>query len=72
MYDHLIEYKPFFLLISKCRGSAVSLDELAVSVFSQCDKEKALWGISVLLAIAPLARNAKGIVLFPSSYAYAF
>ena len=66
MYDHLIEYKPFFLLISKCRGSAVSLDELAASVFSQCDKEKALWGVSVLLAIAPLARNSKGIVLFPA------
>ena len=33
MYDNLIFYKPFHVLISKCRGNAVSLAELAEEAF---------------------------------------
>ncbi len=66
MYDHLIEYRPFHTLIAKCRGSAISLKELAAGIFPGIDEDKALKAVSVLLAIAPLARSAKGAVLFPA------
>lgn len=66
MYNHLIEYKPFFTLIDLCRGSAVSLHELSAQVFPDRKEEEALQAISILLAIAPLAKNSKGAVLFPA------
>ena len=66
MYDHIIAYRPFYELIRLCRGNAISLRELAVTIFSEVDEERALSGVSILLAIAPLARNEKGIVLFPA------
>ena len=66
MYDHIIEYRPFHELIKQCRGSAVSLHELAPIVFPDRTEDEALKGISVLLAIAPLAKNSKGMVLFPA------
>ncbi len=66
LYDHMIAYRPFYELIRLCRGNAVSLRELAITIFPGVDEERALSGVSVLLAIAPLARNEKGIVLFPA------
>lgn len=66
MYNHMIAYRPFYELIRLCRGNAVSLRELAVTIFPEIDVERALYGVSILLAIAPLARNEKGIVLFPA------
>lgn len=66
MYDHIIEYRPFYELINSCRGSAVSIDELSKTIFPDLSEEDALKSISVLLAIAPLARNAKDMVLFPA------
>ena len=66
MYDHLAQYRPFNELIRLCRGNAVSLGELAAAIFPKLGQEEALKAVSVLLAIAPLARNAKGSVLFPA------
>jgi ATP-dependent helicase YprA (DUF1998 family)/rRNA maturation protein Nop10 len=66
LYDNLIYYRPFSELMSQCRGEACSLDELAASIFKGIQKEAALQAVSVLLAIAPIARNAKGAVLFPA------
>lgn len=66
MYHHLITYRPFYELIRLCRGNAVSLWELAITIFPGINEERALLGVSILLAIAPLARNEKGIVLFPA------
>lgn len=66
MYGHLIFYRPFYEMIRQCRGSAVSLAELAKSIFPGSTEEDALTAVSVLLAIIPLARNAKGNVLFPA------
>lgn len=66
MYDHLTEYRPFKLLFEACRGKAVSLAELADKIFPEQKKEDGLNAISVLLAIAPLAKNRKGSVLFPA------
>lgn len=66
MYDNIIYYRPFHELIKRCRGNAVSLGELSLGIFPNLSQEDALKAISVLLAIAPLAKNAKGSVLFPA------
>lgn len=66
LYDHLIDYLPFRKMFMKCRGSAVSLQELAEYIFPNIPIEEALPAISVMLAIAPLARNPSGSVLFPA------
>ena len=66
MYDHLISYRPFFELIRLCRGTAVSLNELADAIFPMQDDQDALEAVGILLAIAAIARNEKGAVLFPA------
>ena len=66
MFDHLVTYRPFYELIRQCRGTAVSLQELAEKIFPGTETEAALYAVSMLLAIAPLARNQKGAVLFPA------
>lgn len=66
MYRRLIAYRPFYEMIRQCRGTAVSLQELAQSIFQGASKEDALTAVSVLLAIIPLARDEKGAVLFPA------
>ena len=65
MYDNIIHYRPFYELIRLCRGNAVSLGELSKSIFSNLDRDEALNAVSVLLAIAPLARK-NNMVLFPA------
>ena len=65
MYDNIIYYRPFQKLIKICRGNAVSLKELANKIFPDADMDLALRAVSVLLAIAPLAQNKEGTVLFP-------
>lgn len=66
MFSNLASYRPFHELIKCCRGNAVSLGELALDIFPELNQESALKAISVLLAIAPLAKSAKGSVLFPA------
>lgn len=66
MYNHLYEYRPFFELINMCRGSAISLGELSSAIFPGEPEEEALQAVSVLLAIAPLAKSERGSVLFPA------
>mgnify|MGYP004652732975 CR=1 FL=1 len=66
MYENLVYYRPFHELIKYCRGNAVSLGELSSGIFPNLGQEDGLKAISVLLAIAPLAKNSKGSVLFPA------
>ncbi len=66
MYENLVYYRPFHELIKYCRGNAVSLGELSSGIFPNLNPEDALKAVSVLLAIAPLAKNSKGSVLFPA------
>ena len=66
MYDNLVYYRPFHELIKYCRGNAVSLNEMSSGIFPDLSQESALKAVSVLLAIAPLAKNEKGAVLFPA------
>ena len=66
LYDHLIDYVPFCEMFKRCRGTAASLQELAESIFPDNNLEDALQAVSVMLAIAPLARSESGSVLFPA------
>lgn len=64
MYKNLVNYRPFNKLFEMCRGTAISLQELSNEIFT--DKDNRLDAISVLLAIAALAKNEEGSVLFPA------
>lgn len=64
MYENLVNYRPFNKLFEMCRGAAISLQELADEIFP--GKDNNLDAISVLLAIASLAKNEEGSVLFPA------
>ncbi len=66
LYNHLVDYVPFCEMFKQCRGTAISLQELAESIFYDYDLEDALQAVSVMLAIAPLARSKSGSVLFPA------
>lgn len=66
MFDNLSSYEPFRKLFMECRGEARSLYELAQHVFPGREQEEALQAVSVLLAIAPLARSRDGRILFPA------
>ena len=66
LFDNIISYRPFYELIRKCRGSAMSLKDLSHEIFPDLDEAQALHCVSVLLAIAPLAKSDKGVVLFPA------
>ena len=66
MYENLVFYRPFHELMKYCRGNAVSLGELSSGIFPNLNPGDALKAVSVLLAIAPLAKNVKGSVLFPA------
>ena len=67
MYYSLFKYDKFNALAQACRGKAVSLQELALTIFNDInDPQTAQQYVSVLLAIAPLARNEQNSVLFPA------
>lgn len=66
MYQHLLDYNPFRRLASECRGVARSLDELRSAIFPHiANQEMGRRFVSVLLAIASLAKDGKNVVLFP-------
>lgn len=66
LYQHLTDYAAFQKLFQLCRGSAVSLNELANAIFPEESLNDALHAVSVILAISPLARSDNGSVLFPA------
>lgn len=66
LYDYLADYRPFCEMFQFCRGTAVSLQELATSIFPESKKEDAIHAVEVMLAIAPLAHSKEGSVLFPA------
>lgn len=65
LYENLTDYRPFAEMFKLCRGQSISLKELAKNIFPKLKLEDALKAVSILLAIAPLAKNDKGAVLFP-------
>lgn len=66
MYENLVYFDRFHELMIQCRGSAVSLQELSSTIFPSLEENDALNAVGILLAIAPLAKNSKGAVLFPA------
>ncbi|SDB53970.1 DEAD/DEAH box helicase [Butyrivibrio sp. INlla16] len=66
LYSELTKVKPLLKIMKLCRGNAYSFHKLAYDVFPDVDKDIAQKAVSVLLAIAPLAKSKAGQVLFPS------
>ena len=66
MYRNLVTYRPFSLLLQYCRGDAVSLKSLASSIFPDLNLAQAMIATEALLAIATLAKDRSGAVLFPA------
>lgn len=66
LYHNLTKYTQFIRLMKLCRGNAATLQEIAATCFPDICKEKAEVATQTMLAVAPLARNKEGRVLFPS------
>lgn len=66
LYDELSNFAPMLRIMKKCRGHAVSYEELSKSVFPKDEKTMAQKATQVVLAIAPLAKNKENSVLFPA------
>lgn len=66
LYRELMKVEPLLKIMELCRGKAVSYRELAKKVFPDESSEDAQRALSVLLSIAPMAKNKEGQVLFPS------
>ena len=61
MYERLADYLEFAELFQACRGTAVSLQELADMIFPEFSAAEALHAVSVLFAIVPLARKKERV-----------
>lgn len=66
LYNNLTKIEPLLKIMELCRGNACSYDLLASKVFPGVDSNLAQKATSVLLAVATLAKNKEGQVLFPS------
>lgn len=66
LYDCLRQCGPMLRIMKQTRGHAVSFQTLVKLVFPKEESSVAEKATSVLLAIAPLARNADGKVLYPA------
>ena len=66
LYDALKKTAPVLKMIEKCRGHATKLEDLAAHIFPNDLRDEAMAATTVLLAVAPLAKNQDGNVLFPA------
>ncbi|HHY81642.1 MAG TPA: DEAD/DEAH box helicase, partial [Clostridiales bacterium] len=66
LYNNLTKYTQFISMINLCRDKPVELQEIAAECFPDAPMEKAIEAAQIMLAIAPLARNKEGRVLFPA------
>lgn len=66
LFSALNNCNPMLRIMEKTRGQATSLKELAQYVFPNSDFAAAEKAVSVLLAIAPFAKNEEGSVLYPA------
>lgn len=66
LYKELVKIEPLLLIMKNCRGNAIAFNELAKNVFPGANSTVAKKATSVLLSVAPLAKNKEGQVLFPS------
>lgn len=66
MYNHLLDYSSFNILISRCRAGATSLSTLAKEIYPQIESDMGKMAISLLISIAQLACSKDGKILFPA------
>lgn len=66
LYDNLKKCDPMLRIMKQTRGRATSFKELAKIAFPNASEERAEKATSALLAIAPLAKNSSGNVLYPA------
>lgn len=66
LYTTLLSCNPMLRVMKETRGKATSFKKLAKIVFPNVEAETAEKATSVLLAIAPLAKNRDGQVLYPA------
>lgn len=66
LYLNLLRVNQFEILLSNCRGNAVSFKKLSELLFPKIRKELSTIGTQLILTIATLAKNLDGKVLFPS------
>ncbi len=66
LYEELKKCNPMLRIMQQTRGNATSFTKLSAIAFPKADKRIAQKATSVLLAIAPLAKNSIGSVLFPA------
>lgn len=66
LYRNLTKLTPLLRIMEKCRGHATPFNELVKVAFPNEDYKISEKATSVILAIAPLAKNKDGQVLFPS------
>lgn len=64
LYNHLLDYEPFMKLFQTCRGTAISIFQLAEEIFPA--SKDATAAVDAMLAIAPLGKDISGSVLFPA------
>lgn len=66
LYESLYHFGPLVRIMKQCRSNATSFSELSKAAFPNCPVEIAKRATSVVLAVAPLAKNKNGQVLFPA------
>lgn len=66
LYNNLLRTKQGKLLLENCRGNAVAFKALSEILFPKVETNKAKTATQVFLAIATLAKEKQGKVLFPS------
>lgn len=66
LYEKLPQIEQLLIIMECCRGKACSFETLSEKVFPDCEKDISQKATSVLLAIAPIAKNTEGQALFPS------
>lgn len=66
LYANLEKFKPLLEIMKHSRGNAIKFSELAKAIFPESTKEISEKASSVILSIAPMAKDINGNVLFPT------
>lgn len=66
LYDNLLRIIQINVLLKKCRGNAMSFDEISKMLLPKSKIQDAKSATQILLIIATLAKDMSGKVLFPS------
>ena len=70
LYDNLLRIIQINVLLKKCRGNAMSFDEISKMLFPKSEIQDSKSATQVLLIIATLAKDTSGKVLFPCEFRF--